>query len=364
VGDRLLRAVADRVAACFRSDDHVARIGGDEMVVLGPGVGSAAGARDLAERILRAFDLPFELDEKRFDVNASLGISLYPADGGGLDTLLARADAALYAAKHGGGSRYAFYSPDLTASAADRVHIKTDLRQALDAGAIEVAFQEILTLDGRRLAGREALASWRTAEGETIPPDRFIPVAESTGMIGELGDQVLARACAQAARWDAAAADAWLAVNVAPVQLEQPDFDVRVRHAAARAGLDPARLVLEITEEAIAREDGEALAHLARLREAGVRIAVDDFGTGYASLKSLATLPVDHVKIDRHFVRDVDTDVTQDAIVRTVVRLTEALGLTMTAAGVETEGEAARVAELGCSRAQGFLFDEPRIPSA
>lgn len=362
VGDRLLRAVADRVAACFRSDDHVARIGGDEMIVLGPGVGSAAGARDLAERVLRAFEMPFEVDDTRFDVSASIGISLYPADDSDLDALLANADAALYAAKHDGGSRYAFYSRELTASAAARVHIKTELRRALDAGAIEVAFQDIVTLDGRRVVGREALARWRNVAGEPIPPSRFIPVAESTAMIGELGDQVLARACAQAARWEGEAADAWLAVNVSPVQLDQPDFDVRVRHAAATAGLDPGRLVLEITEEAIAREDVGALDHLARLREAGVRIAVDDFGTGYASLKSLATLPVDHVKIDRHFVRDVDTDATQDAIVRTVVRLAESLGLTVTAEGVETENEAARVAALGCSRAQGFLFDEPRIP--
>jgi EAL domain-containing protein (putative c-di-GMP-specific phosphodiesterase class I) len=285
---------------------------------------------------------------------------LAPEHGGDLNQLLKNADLAMYAAKAAGRRTYRFFEPEMDARVKARRVLETDLRQAMLEGGLEVHYQPFVSLRTGKVTGCEALLRWRHPERGMIPPSEFIPVAEETGLIGELGDWVLATACAEAVTWPD---HIRLAVNVSPVQFKDDRFALRVVAALAKTGLRASRLELEITEAVLIRDDEAALAILHQLRATGVRIALDDFGTGYSSLSYLQRFPFDKIKIDRCFVDGIDESSGSSCIVQAVVNIAAARNITTTAEGVETTQQRDLLRTLGCTEMQGYLFS-PAKPAA
>ncbi|HTB03114.1 MAG TPA: EAL domain-containing protein [Bradyrhizobium sp.] len=357
IGDELLKSVAASLGRCVTESDFVARLGGDEFAVVQTAVKDRQDVVDLVTRIYHAIREPYECLGHQVSTDASVGIALAPQHGGDLDQLLKNADLAMYAAKTAGRRTYRFFEPEMDARVRARRVLEMDLRQAIAAGALEVHYQPSLDLRDDRITGCEALLRWRHPERGMIPPSEFIPVAEETGLISELGTWVLATACAEAATWPD---DIKLAVNVSPIQFKDDTFALKVVAALAASGLPASRLELEITEAVLIRDDEAALAILHQLRAAGVRIALDDFGTGYSSLSYLQRFPFDKIKIDRCFV---DTIVESSSIVQAVVNIAAARNIITTAEGVETEQQRDLLRTLGCAEMQGYLFS-PARPAA
>ena len=364
-GDQLLRAVAERLRRALRDNDLVARIGGDEFVLLLPGSHGATGAERVAAKVMSAFVDPFEVGGTILFVTPSIGISLYPQDGDDAETLIRNADAAMYAAKAAGRNCYRFYSSDLTAAAAERLRYETAMRKALVTEEFELYFQPIHHLDAQGDGGigaAEVLLRWQSVELGAVPPDRFIPMAEATGLIVQVGEWVLSRALAQLASWRAQGRQlARLAVNVSLRQLERADFAERVVGLLRQHALAPQSLELEITETALMKQEGQgtAVAQLKALRELGVQIAIDDFGTGYSSMSRLLAMPVDRIKIDRSFFAARTEGEAADPITRAIAAIAQELGLRLTAEGVETEQLLRRAVLLGCDEAQGYHLGRP-----
>jgi len=367
-GDELLRAIGPRLRAVLRPEDMIARFGGDEFAVLCEGVGDEAHALRVAERLVRAFARPFEVrGEPRF-CSTSVGVVVSdPAGPRGPDELLSDADAALYRAKERGRGRHEVFDVRLRDRTTARLRIEADLRRALEASdQLWVAYQPFYALPGGEVAGVEALLRWDHPERGSIPPVEFIPVAEDSGLIVELGDLVMRTACREVARWQAEtpAKRLRLTVNVSARQMELTGMPGEVGAVLRDSGFDPALLGLEITEGLLLEDTPATGETLQALRRLGVRLMLDDFGTGFSSLAYLRRHPIDALKIDRAFVADLGEDGEGDAaIVQAIVGMAKALGMSVVPEGVETQGQLDRLTELGCDFAQGFHLSRP-LPAA
>jgi len=357
VGDELLKTVANRIRGCLREDDLIARLGGDEFAVVQTGLGSMNDAAALVTRIHQAIRQPFQCLGHQLSTDASIGIALAPQDGTDHDELIKNADLAMYAAKSGGRRTHRFFEPAMDACAKARLTMEQDLRQALAHGGFEIHYQPLVHLGRDAVSGCEALLRWHHPERGMVSPAEFIPVAEDTGLINEIGDWVLRTACAEAATWPE---HIRLAVNVSPVQLKNQTLALRIAGALAASKLKPCRLEIEITEAVLIRDDEAALAILHQLRGIGVRIALDDFGTGFSSLSYLKRFPFDKIKIDRCFVSDISEADASSSIVQAVVNIASALNMTTTAEGVETDAQRELLRKLGCTEMQGYLFSAPK----
>ncbi len=357
VGDELLKSIASSLNRCAGPTDFVARLGGDEFAIVQSPVTSVDQVNDLVARVFEAIRAPFDCMGHHLTTDASIGIALAPRHGTALDQILKNADMAMYAAKSAGRRTYRFFEPEMDAKVRERRQLETDLRYAIAQGGLEggleVYYQPCLSLKDDRITGCEALVRWRHPERGMVSPAEFIPIAEDTGLINEIGEWVLATACRDAATWPD---DIRLAVNVSPVQFKSGTLALKIVAALAASNFPASRLELEITEAVLIRDDDVALAILHQLRAIGVRIALDDFGTGYSSLSYLHRFPFDKIKIDRCFVNDIAGPDGSASIVQAVVNLASARRMTTTAEGVETEEQQRLLRTLGCSEMQGYLF--------
>ncbi|MGY8711396.1 EAL domain-containing protein [Bradyrhizobium sp. 18BD] len=353
VGDELLKSVAAKLSFCAGPTDFVARLGGDEFAIVQSAVTSLEQINELVARVFQAVRTPFDCMGHHLTTDASIGIALAPRHGAALDQILKNADMAMYAAKAAGRRTYRFFEPEMDAKVRERRQLEIDLRHAIAHGGLEVYYQPCLALKDDRITGCEALVRWRHPERGMVSPAEFIPIAEDTGLINEIGEWVLATACRDAANWPD---DIRLAVNVSPVQFKSGTLALKIMAALAASNLPASRLELEITEAVLIRDDDTALAILHQLRAIGVRIALDDFGTGYSSLSYLHRFPFDKIKIDRCFVNDIAGPDGSASIVQAVVSLAAARRMTTTAEGVETEEQQRLLRALGCSEMQGYLF--------
>ncbi|MCC7167343.1 MAG: EAL domain-containing protein [Rhodospirillales bacterium] len=360
VGDRLLQAVATRLNATLRKSDTVARLGGDEfMIVLADHVSSAEVAHT-AERILEALSEPVVLAGHALHVTASIGISLFPADGEDALALMKNADTAMYQAKAQGRNTFRFFDAGMNSRALERLDLEASLRQAVAMGEFHLHFQPKIDLGTGRPSGAEALVRWHHPSKGLVSPADFIPVAEETGLIVPLGEWVLRTACRYLRRWhDEGLADLRLAVNLSARQFQDSNLIDRIGGIMTETGISPARIDFELTESTVMSQPDQTAATLAALRKAGFGLAVDDFGTGYSSLSYLKRLPIDTIKIDRSFVMDLGSNPEDAAIVRTILALGRTLGHTVIAEGVETAEQAALLKEWGCELAQGYYFARP-----
>jgi diguanylate cyclase (GGDEF)-like protein len=357
IGDELLKSVAVSLSRCVAATDFVARLGGDEFAIVQTAVKTPADVTALASRVFEAIREPYECLGHQVTTDASIGIALAPQHGADLDQILKNADLAMYAAKSAGRRTYRFFEPDMDAQVKARRILEMDLRQAITDGALEVYYQPCISLSNNEITGCEALLRWRHPERGMISPAEFIPIAEETGLINQLGEWVLTTACAEAVTWPD---DIKLAVNVSPVQFKSGTLALKIVAALAASGLAANRLELEITEAVLIRDDDAALEILHQLREIGVRIALDDFGTGYSSLSYLQRFPFDKIKIDRCFINDLAEHESSACIVQAVVNIAAARDMTTTAEGVETQQQQELLRALGCAEMQGYLFSKPK----
>ena len=360
-GDRLLEAVAARLLKATRGCDTVARLGGDEFAVLLDGMADAGDAGAVVQRVEAALRAPVSLDVRDVTVGASVGVAHARGDEGA-DELLRNADMAMYRAKAAGKGGHAVYEPAMHRALLERLELEHDLRGAAARGELELLYQPLVELRGDRLLGFEALVRWRHPARGTIPPSAFIPLAEESGLIVELGRWVLRAACEQLRCWDATLGAAFrpaVSVNVSGRQLDDARFVGEVAAALAAAGVAPGRLTLEVTESVIMRDPDATLERLRALKALGVSLAIDDFGTGYSSLSYLRRFPVDALKIDKSFVDGVADGGSDAALARTIVALAEMLGIRSVAEGIERPEQRAQLAALGCDVGQGYLFARP-----
>ncbi|TKD17413.1 EAL domain-containing protein [Rhodobacter capsulatus] len=359
-GDRLLCAVAARLRAEVSAADTLARLGGDEFAVLLTETEAPQTVGALAERLLAAIEAEFDLDGRRISIGASLGIAMAPSDGLGPKALVKAADVALCRAKADGSGCLRFFAPESDSRMQQRRALESDLRRAWAARDFQLFFQPILEMKTRRVSCLEALLRWHHPERGWVSPETFIPLAEEMGLIVPIGEWVLTEACAAAARWPGSLR---VAVNLSPVQLAHIGLAEAIMAALRRTGLAANRLELEITETVMMKETPATLATLERLKGIGLRIAMDDFGAGYSSLRNLQRFPFDKVKIDRAFTAGLGTSQQSAAIVRAVTGMCQSLGMVSTAEGVETETQLAALAREDCTEVQGYLFSKP-VPAA
>jgi diguanylate cyclase (GGDEF)-like protein len=357
IGDELLKSVAVSLNRCVVAPDFVARLGGDEFAIVQTAVKTPAEVTALVTQVFDAIREPYECLGHQLTTDASIGIALAPEHGVDLDQILKNADLAMYAAKTAGRRTYRFFEPDMEARVRARHELEMDLREAITEGGLEVYYQPCVGLQDNKITGCEALLRWRHSERGMISPAEFVPIAEDTGLINQIGEWVLTKACAEAATWPE---DVKLAVNVSPVQFKSGTLALKIVAALAASGLPANRLELEITEAVLIRDDEAALAILHQLRAIGVRIALDDFGTGYSSLSYLQRFPFDKIKIDRCFVTDIAEPGGSSCIVRAVVNIAAERHMTTTAEGVETQQQQELLRALGCSEMQGYLFSQPK----
>ncbi len=360
VGDSLLQQVSIRIAGELRSGDMVARLGGDEFAVLQVGPSGAAQASALGERVIAALGQPFDIDGRTIFIGASVGVTMFPDDADAVDLLHRNADLAMYRAKAEGRNCCHFYNESLNAEVHRRAFLEQALREPSVLSQMQLAFQPQVELKTLRITGVEALLRWHHPEQGLIPPEEFIPLAERTGMIIDIGAWVLRQSCRHAMRWqNAGLPPLTMAVNVAAAQFRFGNVPRLVADVLAETGLPAAMLELEITETGIMHDMHVAAETLVSLHQQGVRLAIDDFGTGYSSLSYLRKLPVDRLKIDRSFVNDVTASEDAAIIATTIVELAHALRLQVVAEGVETAEQARFVRETGCAFAQGHHYGRP-----
>ncbi len=355
VGDGLLRAFAIRLGESIGAEDLAARLGGDEFAVLQIGMAQPERARALAERLIDKMSMPFEIDGQQLLCSVSIGVAIWPSDSDNADVLLQHADTALFRAKAEGRNAVRFFALGMDANMRQRHHLEKEMRRALTDRAFHLNYQPIYNFHDGMLVGFEALLRWPLGWPVQHPVE-FIPIAEETGLIVEIGARVLQTACAIAASWDRPLS---LAVNLSPIQFRRGDIVATVLQALRASGLAPQRLELEITEGVLVGDTEYVLEQLVRLRSLGVTISLDDFGTGYSSLNYLWRFPFDTIKIDRSFVAGMNVDPKAAAIVNTILGLGRTLDLSVTAEGVETEDQACALNRLGCNKAQGFLLGRP-----
>lgn len=363
VGDTLLREAGARLSRSVRAYDTVARLGGDEYALLLPEIRDASCLSTVADKVLKAFASPFPLDGREVFVGASIGIAVFPDDDLDADGLLKFADLAMYAAKRAGGHCFRYYSAELTERARERLRLETGLRHAVERGELALHFQPQVTIADGRVISSEALLRWHSQELGLVMPDQFIGIAEDTGLIVEIGEWVLHEACRAACDWHAFGLPHKVAVNLSPRQFEDPDLDKRIATTLIQTGCRPEWIELEITERLLVGNIDRVRTTLETLREQGFSIAIDDFGTGYSSLSYLTELPIDVLKIDRVFVKDVLSSASKRELVRTIIAMANSLSMKLVAEGVETLAQADFLAASGCDVGQGYLFGRP-IPRA
>jgi diguanylate cyclase (GGDEF)-like protein/PAS domain S-box-containing protein len=369
VGDQLLKKVAQRLSRCVRTDDTVARFGGDEFVVLLANLGTqkakaaALQAEAIGEKILAAFTETFQLDPYEYPCTPSVGVTLFSPEDRNVDELLKRADLAMYDAKTAGRNGLRFFDPVMQTMISTRAALETDLREDLKKERLLLHYQPQVDHEGR-LLGAEALARWPHAQRGMVSPSEFIPVAESAGLILPLGALMMKIACRQLARWSADPATEHLtvAINVSALQMRQKNFVEQVRVIIEQTGADPRRLKIELTESTLVSNVDDVIAKMNKLKAIGIGFSLDDFGTGYSSLSYLKRLPIDQLKIDRSFVKDVLVDPNDAAIAQMIIALSKSLGLSVIAEGVETEEQYAFLARHGQLNYQGYLFGRPLPP--
>ena len=359
LGDELLQLVAQRLTALGREDYSVCRLGGDEFIILLEAVENADAIAELAKEILASITVPFSVHNHELHVTTSLGISVYPTDGVDRTTLMKNADAALYRAMANGGNSYQFYRESMNAGAFNRLTLEGSLRHAVKRNELRLYYQPQVSTHSGHIEGMEALVRWHHPELGLVSPGVFIPLAEENGMIIEIGEWVLRTACLQAKAWADAGYPLRVGVNVSARQFHQENIEQRIIAIIDESGLDPHQLEIEITESLIMSNPTETCALLERLRELGIQIAIDDFGTGYSSLSHLKHFPIDTLKVDQSFIREVSAAGSSAAIAATIVSLAHALGMKSIAEGVETMEQLAFMRTHNCHEIQGFLFSRP-----
>ncbi len=366
-GDRVLTCVADRLRRILRPEDTASRFGGDEFVILCEDLVDELEAVTIAKRVAAALSEPIPLQTGEIVITTSIGISMSKGLADRPQELIRDADAAVYRAKERGRARYELFDHDMRLRAIRRLETENDLRRALEAGELRVYYQPLVRLDSQRVESMEALVRWEHPQRGLLAPASFIPVAEETGLIADLGEWVLQEACRQSVRWERRSVGrrpVTMAVNLSARQLARPEFEESLRRILEETGADPTHLALEITETLLVDAAAPTLVTLQRLRELGVHLSIDDFGTGYSSLTYLKQFHVDSLKVDRSFVRGLGRDPEDSSIVTAVVNLAHGLGLTAVAEGVETESQLDQLQDLGCDLGQGFHFSPPRPAEA
>jgi diguanylate cyclase (GGDEF)-like protein len=359
-GDKALCEFAVRLAGILREESVFARIGGDEFGIILSEIRSLADPTNLASRIVASAAEAFAIDKVSAELGVGIGIAIAPSDGLDRDELIRRADRALRRAKSDGKSCVRFFEPGMDAHIERRIQIERELRSAIAADIIEPYYQPLISLKGGRIIGFETLARWENRTLGRIPPDVFIPIAEETGLINALGEQLFRRACLDANSWPETFT---LAINVSPIQLLDPTLGLRILSVLGQTGFSPRRLEIEITESALVENIAAAKTVIDELRQAGVRIALDDFGTGYATLSQLLSFRLDKIKIDQSFVSHLDDSADSRVIVRAILGLAKGFGLTTTAEGIEDAGQLAYLVANGCTEGQGYLFSKA-VPAA
>jgi len=362
VGDGLLRAVARRLRKLVRDSDTVARPGGDEFILLANGCDPAA-ARTMAGKLLAAFAQPFHVEGRELTISPSIGIAMYPQDAPDFAGLLRCADIAMYQVKHAGRHGYGFYSPGMNAPIVESHLLETQLRRAIERGELSLAYQPLARVEDGRIVVAEALLRWHHPELGDVPPARFIPIAEESGLIVSLGEWVLEQAAAQARAWrDQGHHDLVISVNVSALEFQRGDVGDSVLGALDRHGLPGEALELELTESVLMADAERSVGAMKRLAERGVRVSVDDFGTGYSSLAYLTRLPISKLKIDRSFIGEITSDAGARSVARGIVGLGHSLGIAVVAEGVEAADQLALLREWSCDQVQGFHLSRPLPP--
>lgn len=359
-GDHLLRAVALRLEASLRAMDTVARLGGDEFVLVLSDHQSAHSVSGELQRIVESFSQPFAVDGRDVYVTASVGVALYPQDANDPESLMKSAELAMYRAKESGRNTYQLYTAEMQTRVTERMALESMLRRALARGELALHYQPQVDLRSNRVFGCEALIRWNQADLGMIEPAKFIPLAEETGLIVPIGEWVLRTACAQCREWqDAGLPPVSVAVNISARQFREKNFLQAVRKTLAETGLNPRRLELEVTESAIMQDAQNVIADLQAFKDMGVKLSIDDFGTGYSSLSYLKRFPVDRLKIDQSFVRELTADSDDAAIAQAVITLGHTMNLRVIAEGVETPEQLAFLRQHQCDEIQGYLFGKP-----
>ncbi len=362
IGDALLKQVAERLRNCLRDTDTVARLGGDEFIIMIPDAATAQVVGEVAQRVLSEFSRPFSDRDQEMYVSASIGISLFPRDGTDPDELVKHADRAMYSAKDSGRNMYRYFTEDLNHEVREKVMLESGLRRAIDRGELRLFYQPTIDLHTKQVIGAESLVRWQHPTLGLIFPGKFIPVAEESDLIFRLGEWVLRAACKQLHDWQQQGFALPVAVNVSARQFRDPKLADLVVEVMSDSRVDPHLVQIELTETAIMQDAHASVMTLERLKSRGVSISIDDFGIGYSSLSYLKRLPLDTLKIDQSFVRDIATDNNDAAIVRAIIGLARSLGIKVLAEGVEDDTQLSFLNNYGCNYGQGFLFGRPVVP--
>jgi diguanylate cyclase (GGDEF)-like protein len=364
VGDDLLKFAAGKLKGALRESDTLARFGGDEFVIVLHGIHSQADAKKVADKILLIFDgEPFTQEEREIFIGCSIGISLFPDNGSNSDELIKAADTAMYQSKHAGGRQFSVYMNAMSEHFLERLSMENDLRRSIEREEIFMVYQPQIDVTNNRVLGCEALIRWNHPKHGLVSPGKFIPLAEETGLIGQLGEYVLETSIAQAKRWHAEGhTDLRIALNVSSMQLRAPNINSLLSKVISNDNNNRCKIELEITESTLMEQSDDVLRLLQVMRKNGVQISIDDFGTGYSSLSYLKQLPVDRLKVDQSFVRNIANDSSDAAIVITIISMARNLGLDVIAEGVETIEQMEYLSQNECNEAQGFLFSHPLPP--
>jgi len=362
-GDALLKGVAQRMSQCVRETDTISRHGGDEFLVLLGDVKGNDGISVVIEKILTRLEASFDIDGQIHSTSISVGVAVYPDDGHNFETLLKKADIAMYRSKESGRNTYRFFNEKMNSKADETLHLQNGLRRALTKGEFILHYQPQIDLISGKLIGAEALIRWNHPELGLLPPGRFIPIAEDSGLIVQIGGWVIGEACRQAMAWQTAGLPKFVvAVNLSALQFKRGNLEKTLVDALEQSGLDPKFLELELTESILIQDIQSVLPTVERLKGLGLQLSIDDFGTGYSSLSYLKRLKVDKLKIDQSFVRDLATDPEDAAIVRTIIQMAKSLNLKTIAEGVEDEETLSFLKSNHCDEAQGYLIGRPMEP--
>ncbi|MDF2545323.1 MAG: hypothetical protein K0R93_221 [Anaerosolibacter sp.] len=364
-GDLLLKNVGELLRRCLGEQGIVTRLGGDEFAILLPGITKKEDVIPVVNRVLAAFQNPWLLDDREFYITTSIGIAVYPLDGEDRHALLRNADTAMYSAKDFGKNNFRFYTMDMNKKIVEKLEMSNSLRRALERKELLLHYQPQVDLENGKIVGVEALIRWNHPVWGMVPPVKFIPIAEETGMIMDIGEWILSEACSQCRKWkDAGYPPLGIGINLSARQFQQQNLVEMIHRIILENDLEPEYIELEITESLAMKDLAHTVEILKKLRSLGIKIALDDFGTGYSSLNYLKQLPIDTLKIDKSFVKDITMGSNEEAIAKSLITLAHSMNLTVTAEGIETETQHKFLQEQNCDKAQGYLFSKPVSPDA